>query len=318
MKYENLYDITPKASRLVYGSCQAMIDDDVERAMECLDNAYECGFRVFDTAYCYGHSEENIGKWMTKRGNRKDIILLDKGCNPGMIGSDDVMSQELIRKQNQESLDRLQTDYTDFYVLHRDDPSYPVEKVIDVLNELVDEGKVKRFGASNWSLERIQAANEYAKAHGLKGFSLVSPAYSLAELVHDPWGGSVSLAGAKNKAAREWYKKEKIPVFCYSSLGRGYLSGKFVTTGDKPIEECLSGAPIEEYDCESNRRHLAAAERIAEKKHTSVSAVCLAWLLQQELEVFPLVSPSSKPHMLEAMDAFDIVLTKEEIAELEA
>ena len=114
------------------------------------------------------------------------------------------MSQELIRKQNQESLERLQTDYTDFYVLHRDDPSYPVEKVIDVLNELVEEGKVKRFGASNWSLERIQAANEYAKAHGLKGFSLVSPAYSLAELVHDPWGGSVSLAGAKNQAAREW------------------------------------------------------------------------------------------------------------------
>ena len=91
-----------------------------------------------------------------------------------------------------------------------------------------------------------------------------------------------------------------------------------MTTGKKPIEECLAVAPIQEYDCASNRRHLAAAERIAQKKQTSVSAVCLAWLLQQELEVFPLVSPSSRPHMLEAIDAFDIVLTKEEIAELEA
>ncbi len=304
---------TKKYSRLVYGTGNnAIMGEDAGAAVACMDLAWENGFTIYDTAYSYGNAESNIGKWMTLRGHREEMILFDKGCNPGQKGSEDIMSPELIRRQNEESLERLQTDYVDFYVLHRDEPGYPVEKIMDVLNALKEEGKIRHFGVSNWSLERLQEANDYAGSHGLEGFSVYSPAYSLAELSGDPWGRSVTLSGKENEKARKWCQDNCMPVFPYSGLARGFLSGKFRTDGEKTIEECLWWAPIEEYDTKANRERLARAENMAREKSVTVSQVALAWLLQQPMIIYPIVSPSSEIHMKENIRALDVSLTKEE------
>ncbi|MBQ9032474.1 MAG: aldo/keto reductase [Parasporobacterium sp.] len=314
MEYAALTGINNvKFSRLIYGTGNRyLMEDGEQEAFRTLDDAWEAGFRVFDTAHSYGNAEKNFGNWMESRGLRQQLVIIDKGCNPGQQGSTDIFCGETIRCQLEESLARLKTEQVDYYILHRDDPSKPVDEIMETLNDCKAQGKMDRFGASNWSFARIREANDYAAGHGLEGFSAVSPNYCLADYVHDPWGGSVSLSGAEAAGYRAWLEETELPVFNYSSLGRGYLSGKFRTDADKPIEECLWSAPIQEYDSPKNRERLSRAEQLADQKGASVSQICLKWLLMQKMNLFPIVSPTSKEHIREIADVFRVELSDEE------
>lgn len=299
--------------KLVYGTGnRCLMGENSEEAFKVLDHAIKSGFRMFDTAHSYGNAEKNLGMWMNSRKVRDELVIIDKGCNPGQKGSDDIFSAGTIRNQLNQSLERLKTNYIDFYILHRDDPSKPVDEIIEELNACKAKGFIGRFGASNWSFERIQEANSFASSHDMEGFTAVSPNYCLADYIHDPWGGSVSLSGAEAAEYRKWLEETQIPVFNYSSLGRGYLSGKFRTDGDKPIEECLWFAPIQEYDCEMNREKLRRAEKLAKEKSASVSQICLKWLFMQKMNLFPIVSPTSEDHMLEAVTAQMLEMSEDE------
>lgn len=313
MKYRPINGINKKASILVYGTGNNIVmGEDADAACECLDMAYEMGFTVFDTAYAYGNAEKNLGIWMARRGLRDKVIILDKGCNPGMKGSDDVMTPKLIREQVSESLDRLGTEYTDMYILHRDDIKKPVGDIVEVLNELRKEEKIICFGGSNWTYVRTAEANRYAKEHDLLGFTVASPCYNMIELKNDPWGGSVCISGRSKSNDRSWYKENNITVFPYSSLGRGFLSGKYNTQSGKNIRECLPEAPISEYYHPDNIAKLKKAEELAAKKKVTVSQIALAWLLSDELNVYPIVSPSKKSHMEDNIGSFEVELTEDE------
>lgn len=312
MQYITLEGISAPLSRIIFGTNARMVTDDPGEAAECLDMAWEIGFRAFDTAHSYGTSEQNIGAWLSKRGNRSNMVILDKGCNPGQAGSVDVFSGETVREQLKMSLDRLQTDYVDIYALHRDDESKPVDEIVETLHALKEEGKIRRFGGSNWKMYRIRQANEYAEKHGLSGFSVLSPAYSLADYVHDPWGGSVTLSGEENKGYRDWLTQTQMPVLNYSSLARGFLSGRFRSIDEKDIGKYLKEGTIKEYYDAANITRLKRAEELAEKKEATVSQICLAWLFAQELNLFPLAAPSTEAHMKEVTASLDIQLTKEE------
>lgn len=314
MQYATLASIDKPVSRLVYGNNGYLSGSDTGAAIACLDIAWSLGFTCFDTANGYGNSEANIGAWLALRGLRDRAVILDKGCNPCMKGSVDVMSPQLLYDQTAESCRRLQTDYLDMYVLHRDDPSHPVGPIIDTLNDLKSQGVIRRFGVSNWTRARIAEANAYAASHGLEGFTVVNPAYSIAETVGDPWGGSVNLCGRDHLADCDWYRDQGLPVFSYSSLGRGFFSGKYRTDSGIPIEDVLPGYVLEEYKTPTNLRRLAAAEHIARERGASVSQVAIAWLLQRPFDVFPIINPSSQPHMEENIGALDLVLTAEELA----
>jgi len=317
MKYAYIEPIKKPVSRLVYGTNGFLTGKDPEAAVDCLDKAWAHGFTVIDTANSYGNSEKNIGIWMARRGLRDKVVLLDKGCNPGQGGSPDIMTPALIYEQVAESCRRLQTDYLDMYVLHRDDPSFPVGPIMESLNDLKSKGIIHLFGASNWTCQRIRKANEYARNHGLEGFSIVNPAFSIAETVGDPWGGSVTLCGQDHADDRQWYRENKMPVFSYSSLGRGFFSGKFVTDNGIPAEDVLPAHTLAEYDSPVNRRRLANAEKIARERGATVSQVCIAYLLGLDLDVFPLINPSREEHMIENIAGLDLVLTAEEMAMLE-
>ena len=312
MKYRMIDEIDKPLSVLTYGSPWAAITDDRKKAFHIYDLAWGAGFRTFDTAHSYGSGEEVLGAWIETRGHRNEAVILDKGCNPGQNGSDDVFSAGTIRSQLEESLHRLRTDHVELYILHRDDPSLPVDGIVEELNRLRTEGKILRFGGSNWTLDRIIAANRYADEHGLTGFTAVSPAYSLAEFIHDPWGGSVALSGEAQQPYRDWLEENRLPVFNYSALGRSYLSGKFRTDGGKRIEDCIGGAPIAEYDAPVNRARLKRAEQLAEEKGYTVPQICLAWLLHQKMMLFPIITPTSESHMLENVAALDIKLSDSE------
>ena len=310
MLYRKINGIDKPLSALTYGTPGAAFMGAYEHAQKSYDWAWEAGFRTFDTAHSYGAGEEVLGKWLEERGYRNEAVILDKGCNPGQEGSDDVFSPETIRSQIEESLKKLRTDHVELYLLHRDDPSKPVGPIVEELNRLKKEGKVLVFGVSNWSLSRILAAKQYAAENGLEAFGAVSPAYSLVEYIHDPWGGSIALSGEQGKDYRAYLEKTGLPVFNYSSLGRGYLSGKF-RTGDV-IEEKLRPAPIAEYDAPVNRARLKRAEELAREKGLTVSQIGILWLLHEPMNLFPIISPSTKEHIESNAQAVDMQLTDAE------
>ena len=217
MEYAFIPGIDKKVSRLVYGTPSAVSEGSPDEAYDALERAYSHGFRMFDTANAYGLAEENIGHWLKKSGHRDDIVIMDKGCNPGMDGSGDPFSAELIRSQVELSLKRFGTDFIDLYVLHRDDVTRPVDEIVDVLNELKKEGKIGKFGGSNWTMERLKETMAYAEKKGLEGFSVCSPCYGIAELKNDPWGGSVTISGKENEGFRKWLAETQMPAIVYST-----------------------------------------------------------------------------------------------------
>ncbi|MDY3250900.1 MAG: aldo/keto reductase [Candidatus Choladocola sp.] len=314
MKYRNLEGINKKMSSLVFGTGVSLFTNEGNRetAFACLDMAWDAGFRVFDTGHAYGDAENKLGAWLEARGHRDEAVILDKGCNPGQKGCDDVFSAKTIAVQIEESLQRLRTDHVELYILHRDEESEPVGEIVEILNELKETGKIGRFGGSNWKLNRVLEANAYAKEHNLTGFTVASPCFNLADYVHDPWGRSVTISGKENQPYRDWLENNQMPVFNYSSLARGFLSGKYRTDGEKPIEACLPDYAIEEYYSPSNVERLRRAELLAAEKGCSVSQIGLAWLFAQPLNLFPIVSPTKERHILDNVGALEIQLSREE------
>ncbi|MFR1474258.1 MAG: aldo/keto reductase [Hydrogeniiclostridium mannosilyticum] len=159
-------------------------DDSGENADDILDAALESGITTFDTACLYGAAERVLGDWIERRGVRSRVNVLTKGCYQNEERAR--VSPADIRSDLEESLEQLKLKSVDIYLLHRDDPSVPVETLVDCLNELKRAGKFKLFGGSNWSVERLVAANRYAAENGLQPFSISSPSYSLAEMIRDP------------------------------------------------------------------------------------------------------------------------------------
>lgn len=317
MLYAKLEDIDKKLSRLTYGTTSRIAGDDPEAACDCLYEAYEAGFRTFDTAHLYGNGEKNFGYWIEKSGLRDQIVILDKGLNPCYHVEPDEYSGRTVREQFAQSLNDLRTDHVEMYILHRDDPSRPVDEIVDTLNALKDEGKVKRFGGSNWTMKRIKEANAYAEKHGLTGFTVCSPCFSLAHFLNDPWGGSVTISGPENADFRKWLIEKKMPVFNYSGLARGFLSGKYRTDAGIPIEECIGKAPIMEYYFPENVERLRRAEILARKYDVSVPQIAIAYLMGQKLDLFPIVAPNGAKHLKEVIDALALCLTEEELRYLE-
>ena len=157
-------------------------------------------------------SDRVLGDWIKQRGVRDQTIIIAKGAHTPFC------DPRNMRTQIHQSLEWLQTDYADVYMLHRDNPDIPVGEFVDVLNEEVKAGRIGIFGGSNWSLERIDEANDYAKKKGLQGFGAVSNQFSLARMVNPPWGGCIS---ASDEASKKWFASTGIPLFAWGGVEPG-------------------------------------------------------------------------------------------------
>lgn len=317
MEYIQLEGITKPISRVTFG-CGGSQMMAGENADELLDACVEMGITTFDTAENYGLSEVSLGNWMRRRRNRDDVVIITKGCHP-YNGVDRVTPKDLTRDIEQ-SLERLGTDYIDIYFLHRDDLKIDVGEMVEILNEYYRKGKIRAFGGSNWTHERIQAANDYAKAHDLVPFTVSSPYYGLADQLEDPFGGGagcVSLSGPGNKVAREWYFQNDMPVFAYSSIARGFFSGRVKSDHPEAVAEVLDEYAIKGYCYQENFERLRRVEKLAMEKNCSVPEIALAWTLAQPLKTVLVVSARTAERMQNNLKAFDVTLTDAEIAWLD-
>ena len=310
MEYGNIAGVKQPVPRILLGTAvkPMLLGQDAD---EMLDAAVENGINAFDTARNYGGAEASLGRWLKKRGVRGEVVLLSKCAHPDERGSR--VNERAIREDFARSQEALGTDYIDIYLLHRDDERVPVGEIVELLNAMHREGKIGAFGGSNWTHERLAAANEYARSRGLIPFAASSPNFGLAHQMCDPWGGGcVTISGAENGAAREWYRRTQLPVIAYSSLGRGFFSGKFRSDERARAREVLDAVARKAYDCEENYLRLRRAEELAGKKGCTVSEIAMRWVFSEGLNIFAVVSASSRERILGNIAALSLPMTARE------
>ena len=297
MKYGRIAGLDKNVSRIVMG-----VDNQggMPHAAVMFDEFFQRGGNCWDTAYVYGggNCERLLGQWIRNRGLREQVVILDKGAHTPFCTPEHLTSQLL------ESLQRLQTDYLDIYMMHRDNPDVPVGEFIGVLNEHKNAGRIRAFGGSNWTIARIRAANACAKRKGLTGFSAVSNNFALAEMVQPVWDGCVHSSDAKSRA---WFRRTRMPLMPWSSQGRG-----FFTDRADPNDRSDAGLVRCWYSDDNFRRRERAYE-LAAKRGVEPIAIALAYVLCQPFPTFPLIGPRTLRELLTSLPALEIELTPKEL-----
>lgn len=316
MQYSHVPGITKPISHLVQGSV-ALDLGDLDKSFALLDAVYALGCNTFDTAHVYGSgdSERTLGRWINERGLRENVVIITKGAHHN--ADRNRVTPFDITSDLYDSLARLKVDTIDLYLLHRDDPTAPVGPIVEILNEHKEAGLIGAFGGSNWSHERIQAANAYAEVHGLTPFVVSSPQCSLAEMIQAPWPGCISIGGPSNETARTWYHQAQIALFTWSSLAGGFFSGRFTRDNLDTFESYLDKLCVNSYCYEDNFQRLDRAAALAKKKDLTLPQVALAYVTSQPLNIFALVGCRTGAEFEDNIVALDVQLTVEETAWLE-
>ena len=304
---------------IVIGTSSALFTDETtpwiptdltrEGQFEAIDKLWDMGLHCFDCAAGYG--ERVLGEYLQSRGRVEEAVILTKGCHPNFYRKR-VTPYDLLSDFH-DSLAKLHRDYIDIYMLHRDDLDVPVSEIIPVLDKLQKEGKIGIYGASNWTMERFREANAFAAANGMDGFRAVSPHYSLAHQIEDCWGGGVSITGPEHAEDRKWLAEEKIPVFAYSALSGGFVSGKF-KSNDRAAAEAFLAPPMKKgYWADENFERLARAEKLAAEYGVGVAQIAMTWLFNQDLQVIPLQGGKSPRSFTQTLEASSMKLKPEEV-----
>lgn len=299
MTYSRIAGVNKPISRLVMGM------DNITFAPHLavlFDDFFEHGGNCWDTAYMYGNGkcEPALGAWIKSRGLREQIVLLDKGAHTPFCTPFD------LTRQFKESLERLQTDYVDMYMLHRDNTDVPVGEFIDVLNEHHRAGQMKVFGCSNWSIARFEAANAYAKSKALQGFSAISNNFSLARMVNPPWSGCVA---ASDPESRAWLTKTQTPLLSWSSQAR-----RFFVPGVADPNNRADGEMVWTWYCDDNFQRLARANELAKKKGVEAIHIALAYVLHQPFPTWALIGPRQLSELRSSLRGLEVELSAKDVA----
>ncbi|MDO5322494.1 MAG: aldo/keto reductase [Clostridia bacterium] len=282
------------------------------RAREFMDAYVEIGGNFIDTARIYGDfarkiqggSEQVIGRWMEDRRCRERIVLGTKGGHPDPSDMHTGrLSQGEILDDMRRSLDNLRTDCVDIYWLHRDDPSRPVEDILESLTALTEQGMTRYVGVSNWSTARIVEANASAARHGLVKLYANQPQFSLARqvVVED------DTLCQMDSETYAMHVRENLPCVCFSSQAKGFLSKM-----DQGGEAILPDKARRRYLCEENLAVFDRCRALSAQTGYSINTLALAWLTSQPFPTFPIAGVSRMEHIEALREAGDAILTAEQ------
>lgn len=295
---------------LVFGGNVFGWTADEARSFELLDRFTEAGFNAIDTADSYsawapglsgGESETVIGKWLARRGRREDVVLMTK---VGMWEPRKGLSAANIEAAANDSLKRLGTDYLDVYFAHIDDEQAPLEETLGAFAKLVESGKVRAIGASNYSGDRLREALAISKAQGLPRYEVMQPRYNL----HDRAGFESDLAGLATEHG--------IGVVSYFSLASGFLTGKYDSVED--LQGTARAGMLEGYFDERGMRLLPALREVARELSATPAQVALAWLMQRPGVTAPIASATSVAQLDDLVGAAGLRLDDAAMAKLES
>ena len=286
--------------------------DTMDRDHRLLSTFVEQGGTFVDTAEIYGAEEEHgyseivIGEWLAKNPQlRESIVLGSKGLVPGTCAALHAGGAEISPRAIQSaisgSLQRLRTDYLDVWMFHRDDPSLEVGPLVEALASEVATGRIRAYGASNWSTDRIAEAIQYAQAHGLPRMSFASPQYSLAKPNEPYWPNTVATTAADEK----WYSGQDLVLVAWSSLGRGFFA-----KGDPNVLDDADLVRVFYSDANFERKD--RAQILSAQRGISMFEVALAYVTNQSFPTVALAGSVSPEEVASSAAAGDITLSRAE------
>ncbi|MBR8832736.1 MAG: aldo/keto reductase [Stigonema ocellatum SAG 48.90 = DSM 106950] len=280
---------------------------DESTSFDILDNFIAAGGNFIDTADVYskwvpgnqgGESETILGKWLTNRGHRDQVVIATKvGNDMGVKGKG--LSRQHIQQAVEDSLQRLQTDYIDLYLSHIDDESTPLEETLETYAELIRQGKVRTIGASNYSAQRLLQALEISRQYSYPPYHCLQPRYNL----YDRDGYEQDL--------QQVCLEHLIGVFSYSSLCSGFLSGKY--RSEKDLSISLRGSSVKRYLNPRGLRILKAIDQVAKTYNSTPTQVSLAWLIANPTITAPIVSATRVEQLNDIIKAVNLKLDQDAI-----
>lgn len=285
---------------------------DEAMSFRLLDGFLDQGYDFIDSADVYsrwhpgnkgGESEVIIGNWLAARGNRSKVIVATK-LGMDMGGDNKGLSRAYMMRAVEDSLRRLRTDYIDLYQAHRDDPATPLDETLSAFQTLIQQGKVRVIGSSNYSAARLQEALDTSKRLNLPRYQSHQPLYSLVE--------RAEFEGPLEDVCL----KENLGVIGFYSLASGFLTGKYRSRAD--MEGRARAPRVEKYINDAGMRVLAALDAAAAVHNAKPGQVALAWLLARPAVTAPIVSATNMDQLAEMCAAPRIKLTAAEVAAIDA
>jgi aryl-alcohol dehydrogenase-like predicted oxidoreductase len=279
-------------------------------SFEILDAFVDLGFNLIDTANIYstwvpgnkgGESESIIGEWIKKSGKRDRVCIATK-VGMEMIGFKGLAKDQIL-KSAEESLKRLQIDTIDLYQAHKDDPEIPLEETLKAFDQLIQQGKVRVIGASNYDADRLSQSLAISQRWGIASYATLQPYYNLYD--------------------REIFEKKlesvciekHLGILPYFSLAKGFLTGKYRCKED--LNKSSRGQSVERYLDNRGMRILNALDTISRTHHVVPGVIALAWLLQRKGVVAAIASVTSVKQLEELAQVIQIRLSSEEMTKLD-
>ncbi len=278
---------------------------DKATSFAVLDAFLDGGFNAIDTADTYsnwvpghagGESETVIGDWMAERSNRDRVVIITK------VGYDKGLKAARIRQAVEASLKRLRTDCIDLYLSHKPDPSTRIEETLEAHQRLLDAGKVRAVGGSNYDAAGLKAALSAADDTHAR-YTVLQPHYNL--LVRDQYEG----------ALEDLCVRQGLGVIPYFALASGFLTGKYRSEAD--LGKSARGGGMKRHLSGRGPAILAALDRVAAAHKATPAQVALAWMMARPSVTAPIASATSVAQLNELLPAARLRLTHDDLKALD-
>ena len=308
MKTRFLGHTSVEVSALCLGTMYFGSREDAEISYQLLDQYVEAGGTFLDTANIYvrwipgfvgGESETLLGRWMKERGNRQQLFIASK-VGFEYPGVERGLPALRIEEECNKSLKRLGVDTIDLYYAHVDDRNTPLEETMEAFSRLVQAGKVRFIGASNYLAWRLEKAYGVSKTNGWPAFCCIQQRHTY---LRPKPGATFYPQIAANKDLLDLCHTEGVTMLAYSAL----LSGAY-TRADRPVPD--------EYLGPDTDVRLATLKAVAEKIGATPNQVVLAWMMQGQPGVLPLIAASTSAQLTENINALEIQLSDEQLDRL--
>ena len=285
---------------------------DEPTSFSLLDAFVDAGFDLVDTADMYsrwapghsgGESETVIGKWLKKSGKR-DVVVIATKVGMDMGGSNKGLSKGHIERSVDASLKRLQTDRIDLYQSHEDDPNTSFEETLETYARLIEAGKVRAIGASNFKADRLAAALDVSERQGLPRYETLQPHYNLVE------------RPGYEDALEPLCVERGLGVINYFGLARGFLSGKYRSEADLGKSKARGGG-VKAYLTPKGFAVLDALDAVGKRYGVAPATVAIAWLIARPSITAPIASATSVAQLQEILAAASLTLSADDIAQLD-
>jgi aryl-alcohol dehydrogenase-like predicted oxidoreductase len=314
MNYRKLGRTGLKVSPLCLGTMQWGWTADEATSFAVMDAFVEAGGNFLDTADIYsrwvegndgGVSEEVIGRWLAARGNRQQVIVATKARGPmGPGPNDQGLSRKHLIDACDASLRRLQTDYIDLYQTHSPDGDTPIDETLEAMDRLMQQGKVRYIGCSNYKAWQLMQALWASDSAGIARFDSLQPHYNL-----------VNRAEFERELA-DVCEEYDIAVIPYSPLAGGFLTGKYSREGQ--TDSARADGIKNRYFNDAGWKALDAVRAVAVETDSTPLAVSLAWLLEQPSVTAPIIGANSPEQLAGSLAALSVNLSEEQMAALDA